>query len=56
MSRFLKNCTIVQIFEQRLHATIANLIGPHRFVSCQLIASASTRKEEKIAVIIFGNF
>ena len=29
----------------------------HRFVSCQLIASASiSRKEEKIAVIIFGKY
>ena len=58
MSRFLKICTNVQIFEQLLHATIANLIGPHRFANCQLItASASiSRKEEKIAVIIFGNF
>ena len=34
MGRFLKVCTDVQIFEQLLHATIANLNGPHRF--CQL--------------------
>ena len=39
------------------YATIANLSSPHRFVNCQLIASASiSRKEEKIAVIIFWQF
>ena len=47
MSRFLKVCTDVQIFEQLLNATIANLNGPHRFVNCQLIASHRYQEKKR---------
>ena len=60
MSRFLKVCTDVQIFEQLLHATIANLNGPHRFVNCQLIAShhidIKKRREDIICGYYFWRF
>ena len=58
MGRFLKQFVLVcRLLNKNVQCYNCQPNWSHRFVSCQLIASASiSRKEEKIAVIIFGKY